>query len=111
MCENIEYYNLKCNLIAPKVVFCIFAIMLHVKKILFLYFLFSLNNIWAQTSECNLTFKGKILDEHDRSPLDFASIQLKETGQGTICNENGEFNILEICPGSYTLIITHSTLR
>ena len=66
--------------------------MLHVKKILFLYFLFSLNNIWAQTSECNLTFKGKILDEHDRSPLDFASIQLKETGQGTICNENGEFN-------------------
>ena len=81
--------------------------MLHVKKILFLYFLFSLNNIWAQTSECNLTFKGKILDEHDRSPLDFASIQLKETGQGTICNENGEFNILEICPGSYTLIITH----
>lgn len=55
--------------------------------------------VFAQT-----VIKGKVLDSETKEPLLGAAVLVKSTGQGTITNMNGEFNLNY--SGSYPVILT-----
>lgn len=61
--------------------------------------------LWAQP--CEISIKGKILDESTQAPLEFATILLVENNLGASSDEMGNFLIKGICPGRYHLQISH----
>lgn len=62
---------------------------------------------FGHAQKCDLVIKGSILDEHSRSPIEFANVYLEESQQGTISDEKGQFHLNGVCPGNYHLIISH----
>lgn len=82
----------------------IFAIMLH-KLIFSCILIFIFNNSFAL--DCNLTIQGKVIDEHDNSGLEYATIYIKELQLGITADSNGVYQINNICAGKYTIIIDH----
>lgn len=64
-------------------------------------------NIQAQTDSCNSSLSGKIIDEHDKTPLEFATIYIKELKAGTTSDEKGNYTISNICDGIYTIRTSH----
>ena len=77
--------------------------MLH--KIILLLLLFILHNTYSQN--CELKISGKIIDEHDNSALEYATIYIAELKSGTTADSNGYYQFNNICPGKYTFIIEH----
>jgi len=63
--------------------------------------------ISAQTKDCHYTLSGQITDEHDQSPLEYASIYIKELGRGTTADERGKYVLSNLCAGTYVLLIRH----
>ena len=61
----------------------------------------------ASAQECDIRISGKIIDEHDQSGLSYATISIEETSQGSVCDENGSFELSNICPGNYHIVATH----
>lgn len=59
----------------------------------------------AQT--CELTLKGKVLDEHTEQPIEFASVYVKELVKGTVTDAQGNFEIKSLCAGDYHLVVRH----
>ncbi len=53
----------------------------------------------------NAIIKGKITTA-DGQPASYVSIGLKHTGQGTTADENGEYFILRVKPGTYILTVS-----
>ncbi len=64
-------------------------------------------NSFAQNNECNYSLSGKVLDEHDKSPLLYATVYIKELELGTLSDDKGNYRIDNLCKGSYSLIISH----
>lgn len=58
-------------------------------------------------NSCNIEFSGNIYDEHDGTPLEFASIEIMELNMGIITDTNGYFHFEKICPGNYNIRIIH----
>src|SRR5687768_4494719 len=56
---------------------------------------------------CTSSIEGRVLDEHDQTPLDYATIYILELNKGTLSNETGFYIIEGICDGTYTFRITH----
>ena len=56
---------------------------------------------------CTLKLSGKIIDEHDKSALEFATVYLKEIEKGVVSNDKGEYVIKDLCPGTYTVVVEH----
>ncbi|MDB5227213.1 MAG: TonB-dependent outer rane receptor protein [Bacteroidota bacterium] len=83
---------------------CIFAIMLH-KLILTFLILLSISHLFADT--CDLKISGRILDQHDNSALDYATVYIMELQQGTSADSNGSYELKNICAGTYSFIIEH----
>lgn len=69
-----------------------------------LFFLFSLHS-FAQ--DCILTVSGVVTDKHDQSPLAFAIIKIVENQQYAEADKNGNYTLDELCPGKYTLEVSH----
>ncbi|MBC8484909.1 MAG: carboxypeptidase-like regulatory domain-containing protein, partial [Bacteroidetes bacterium] len=46
---------------------------------------------------------GTVVDALDKSPLPGATIKIEGSNQGAVTNDNGEFVILNIDVGTYTL--------
>lgn len=61
----------------------------------------------AYAQECALTLRGRVIDEHDRRPLEFASVIIVGTGLGAQCDEQGVFRIDGLCAGSYNVRVMH----
>jgi len=59
----------------------------------------------AQT--CELTLKGKVLDEHSEQPIEFASVYVEELVKGTVTDASGNFEIKGLCRGDYHLVVRH----
>ena len=70
----------------------LFAVFLHI------------NFIYAQ---CNLILQGKVLDHHSNETLPFATIALKGTSLAAFSDSSGNYVLKNLCPGSYTLIVSH----
>ncbi|TDQ19189.1 iron complex outermembrane receptor protein [Algoriphagus boseongensis] len=69
--------------------------------ILFVTVLFSFQTAHAQ--KCNLTLKGKILHQENDEPVEAAYIWIMENRTGAVSDQNGNFTIRDLCPGTYTI--------
>lgn len=54
----------------------------------------------------NGTIKGRIINAKTNQPIEFASIQIQGTTQGTISEENGAFVFTDIKPGFVRIIVS-----
>jgi iron complex outermembrane recepter protein len=57
--------------------------------------------------QCVLTLKGSVTDVDTKQPLEGASILIVETGQLALSDAKGAFVLNGMCPGAYTIKITH----
>ena len=78
-------------------------------KVITSIFLFLIQaNLFAQSDTlCKSMLTGKIIDEHDKSPLEFANIYILEIQKGGVSDSNGFYKIENICDGNYTIKISH----
>ena len=72
---------------------------------IFLLLFLATTSIWGQT--CDLTLRGKILHQENDEAIIGAYIWVMETRTGAVSDENGNFVIKELCPGTYTLTIQY----
>ncbi|MBS1613441.1 MAG: TonB-dependent receptor [Bacteroidetes bacterium] len=59
----------------------------------------------AQTANCNLSIKGRVID--DQGDADDVTIAVAETQQGTLSNEAGRFVLTGLCAGTVTIQVSH----
>ena len=77
-------------------------------RLLFVLVLFcSTYNCFAQTSNCDYTLSGKVIDEHDKSPLMYATVYIKELERGSVSDDKGNYKVENLCKGTYTIIVSH----
>jgi len=78
-------------------------------KVIAIIFLFLIQaNLFAQSDTlCKSMLMGKIIDEHDKSSLEFANIYIVELQKGGVSDSKGFYKIENICDGSYTVKISH----
>jgi iron complex outermembrane receptor protein len=81
--------------------------MLSNKLLIVLVLFLSFYNCFAQNKTCNYTLSGKIIDEHDNSPLLFATVFIKELKKGSVSDDKGNYSIDNLCEGDYTIIVSH----
>jgi iron complex outermembrane receptor protein len=53
---------------------------------------------------CDLTISGRVLSADDQAPLAFANVVIKEKNIGVVADEEGRFQLSNICPGAYTIV-------
>ncbi|HNS12584.1 MAG TPA: TonB-dependent receptor [Bacteroidia bacterium] len=61
----------------------------------------------AQSDTCTSVLKGRVIDEHDSTGLDFANIFLPGHAIGALADSLGFFEIRNICSGNYLVRISH----
>jgi iron complex outermembrane receptor protein len=84
----------------------IFATMLH--RYIYILLLFVFADLYAQTNEpCHLHIEGDILDKDNQQAIEYATIYIKELNKAINTDENGFFQLNDICAGFYTLYISH----
>lgn len=64
-----------------------------------------LSQVSAQ--HCDIILSGKIMDFHDGLPLENAQIIIQENQKTVYTNQNGDFEIKNLCKGNYTFILQH----
>ncbi|MFB1039605.1 MAG: carboxypeptidase-like regulatory domain-containing protein, partial [Polaribacter sp.] len=57
--------------------------------------------------DCTITFKGKIIDFHDKTPIIGASVVILNLDRYTTSNFDGIFEINNLCKGTIVLEIKH----
>jgi iron complex outermembrane recepter protein len=57
----------------------------------------------SYAQKCNLTLRGKILHQENDEPIEAAYIMIMENRVGAISDQNGNFIIRDLCPGTYTI--------
>ena len=62
---------------------------------------------YAIAQSCNYNLSGHVEDVDTKEKLVLATAFIKETGKQIITNEKGDFVFTALCPGDYTLLITH----
>lgn len=62
---------------------------------------------FAQAQDCKLSLSGVVLDAHTGEPVPFADVFLKGTSRGTSTNDQGNFLLQNVCPGTYNLVASH----
>lgn len=58
-------------------------------------------------AQCTLGFSGVVTDMDSHEKLNDATILIKELNLSVRSNTNGEFQFKGLCPGSYSIVITH----
>ena len=78
-------------------------------KILFLliFCIFFLGNGGLFAQQCDITILGQVIDHHDDTSLEYATIFIQELDKGIVCDSNGYFSFKNVCPGKYHFIISH----
>ena len=85
----------------------IFATMLR-KLYLIIFTLMLVSIVQAQENgNCHLHIEGDVLDNEHNKAIEYASIKIKELNKTIIANENGFFQLNDVCAGNYTFIIQH----
>ncbi|MDX9697379.1 MAG: TonB-dependent receptor [Bacteroidales bacterium] len=70
------------------------------------YILFLIIALFPLSLLAQNEIKGKVVDSQNNEPLSGANIVVQEIQKGTSTNEQGEFVIKEITPGTYTLLVS-----
>lgn len=61
----------------------------------------------AQGQACDHTLRGRVLDDHDGSPLAFAEVRVLGTDQGVVADVDGGFRLHGLCAGAVRLRVSH----
>ncbi|MCB0659394.1 MAG: carboxypeptidase-like regulatory domain-containing protein [Saprospiraceae bacterium] len=76
------------------------------KYLILLWFvIYSAVTVSAQN--CNRTLKGRVLDSHDKTPLEFVSIYIKETATSFTTDSVGSFLIDQLCAKGYHISFSY----
>lgn len=59
------------------------------------------------SAQCTLKLNGHITDRDTREHLQNAGIRIKELNKTVLSNAKGEYSFAGLCPGTYTLIVSH----
>lgn len=62
---------------------------------------------FSYSQNCNYTFLGELADFHDGSPIESATIYIKEKDKYLVSDFDGKFKIEDLCTGTLTLTISH----
>jgi iron complex outermembrane receptor protein len=77
-----------------------------------LFFLCALLYCISTTAQdCNITFKGRIIDFHDKTPIFGASILVLNLNRYTTSNIDGVFEINNLCKGEIIVEIKHISCK
>ena len=57
--------------------------------------------------ECHYTLRGRVCDEITKQPVPFAAVLVKEIAVSSVTDENGFFEIKNLCRQNYTLEFSH----
>ena len=66
---------------------------------------FALTHVSAQ--KCDLVLRGKILHQENDQAIEAAYVWILETRTGAVTDQNGNFVIRELCPGTYTVTVQY----
>lgn len=61
----------------------------------------------AHSQECELILSGEVIDFHDNTPLQEATIIIIEKNSAVVTDTNGKFSINNLCSGKITLQVSH----
>lgn len=61
----------------------------------------------AQNPYCKAVLEGRVIDDHDETPLSFSVINLLDSGRSVVADEDAFFTIPHLCPGKYRVEIRH----
>ena len=61
----------------------------------------------AIAQDCTYTFKGKVIDFHDNTPLFGATVHILNLDRYVATNEKGEFEIKNLCAGKLIIEVQH----
>jgi iron complex outermembrane receptor protein len=75
------------------------------KKIIFV--LFCLNSVGIFTQNCTYRLSGTVVDFHDGTAIDNATILIKNTNKYAVSDSKGDFVITNVCGGKITLVLSH----
>lgn len=64
-------------------------------------------SLLCQENVFNGSIKGRLIDSESKFPLISANIVIKGTQTGTSSDENGQFEIPNLTPGSYSLLLSY----
>ena len=62
--------------------------------------------VFAQPA-CGLTLRGRVVDDHDGSPLEMAEVRFVEPGVMALTDDQGVFVLDGLCPGRHVLRVAH----
>ncbi len=57
---------------------------------------------------CSFVLEGRVIDEHDRTPLAYAELRLLETGIAASADGSGRFRMEGVCAGNWTIRVVHA---
>jgi len=73
----------------------------------YFFFVFLFLPIFGSAQNCNVAVQGLVTDHDSEEPLELVNIYIQETQQGFLTNDQGIFQIADLCPGDYHLTISH----
>jgi len=76
-------------------------------KRLTLYFFFFFTLLHCEAQNCTINIKGNVFDEASKSPLAYVNVFIQEIQNGTTTDDEGNFEIDNICEGHYHFIVSH----
>lgn len=76
------------------------------RSIASLAFLSFVHAVFAQPA-CELTLRGRVVDDHDGSPLELAEVRCVEPGRMALTDDQGAFVLEGQCPGRHVLRVAH----
>lgn len=59
------------------------------------------------SAQCTFVLTGKVIDHHDREPLEYAEIFISELKKGSLTDSLGNYTIYGLCSGNYTVHCKH----
>lgn len=76
-------------------------------KLFSLFGLCALTFLGANAQVCHLALSGRILESHTSTPVEFATIYIKEKSLAAVTDSNGVFSLKPLCPGQYHLAVSY----
>ena len=76
------------------------------KKAILLFFIGIVSSTVIR-AQCTFSLVGKVIDHHDRDPLEFAEIYIPELKRGALTDSLGNYIIAGLCNGNYTITCRH----
>lgn len=61
----------------------------------------------SRSQVCELSLKGHVEDVDSRDKLQGATVHIRELNLSIVTNENGDFEFAGVCPGTYSLVVSH----